>query len=183
MSRRRPPRSDRARRLREAQRVQRTRLGIAVGVLSIVAGGIGALLTKGSIETVATEFGVLAFRSPMTGGLPPFLLTYIAAGCSIVGGIGLLLPHTFGWWTALGGAALGLADLGRLYVGLFGSIDPNHPRASEVTAELLGIVGVPAFVFVALVALLVQRPVRVTYRVSRDDGRDADLEPLLEPGD
>ncbi|MEM1449506.1 MAG: hypothetical protein AAF957_05480 [Planctomycetota bacterium] len=183
MSRRRPPRSDRARRLREAQKVHRTRLGIAVGVLSIVAGLIGALLTKGSVVAVATEFGVLAFRSPMTEGLPPFLLTYIAAGCAVVGGIGLLVPHAFGWWTALAGAALGLADLGRLYVGLFGSIDANHPRAGEVTAELLGIVGVPAFVFVALVALLLQRPVRVTYRVTRGDRSEDDLDPVLEPGD
>lgn len=154
------PASERTERLRSARKVQRTRLGTAVGVVSILAGVVGAFLTLWSLGAVMAEFGVLA--------LPPLLLTQIAAGCAVIGGIGLLLPKTWGWWVALAGAVLGLADLFRLYRGLFGSIDPSHPRAGEVTAKLLGIVGVPALLFIAVLALLMQHSVRVSYRITSE---------------
>lgn len=179
--RRRAPRSERTQRLRESRKVQRTRLGVAAGVVSIVAGLLGALLTEGSVVQVWREFGVYASKSEVTGSLHPFLLTYIAAGCAVVGGIGLILPQAWGWWVAMTGAVLGLADLGRIYVGLFGSINPDHPRAAELTADLLQIVAPPGILFVGVIALLMQRPLRVAYRVSRDDAptrrRDDDVDP------
>jgi len=183
--RQRPARSARAQRLREAKTVHRTRFGTAIGALSIVAGLLGALLTIGSIGAVMKEYGVIAFRSPMTGELSPFLLTYIAAGCVALGGIGLLTLQTWGWWLAVAGATFGLTDLGRLYVGLFASINPDHPRAGELTGELLLIVSIPGSMFVAIIAMLMQRSIRVAYHVSRDDGSPLVLDdgPLEDDGD
>ena len=40
---------------------------------------------------------------------------------------------------------------------------------------------IPAIFFIGILALLAQRRVRVSYRVSRDDGSDADLD--LDLGD
>ena len=160
------PRSERAQALRDARRVQRTGATIAAAVLALVAAALGPLLTVWSIDEVNREFGVLAVRSPMTGSLHPFLLTYVAAGAAATGAIGLLTRQHWGWWAAAGGAVLGLADLARLYVGLFGSINPDHPRAAEVTVELLGIVALPGALFTAVAVLLALRPVRVACRVS-----------------
>ena len=76
------PRSERAQALRDARRVQRTGATIAAAVLALVAAALGPLLTVWSIDEVNREFGVLAVRSPMTGSLHPFLLTYVAAGAA-----------------------------------------------------------------------------------------------------
>ncbi len=160
------PRSARAQTLQEARRVQRTSATIAAAVLALVVAALGPLLTIWSVEEVAHEYGVLAVRSPLTGSLPPFLLTYIAAVSAGVGALGMLTRQHWGWWCAAAGAGLGLADLARLYAGLFGSINPDHPRASEVTLELLGIVGLPAILFAAVVAVLASRSVRAACRVS-----------------
>lgn len=140
-------------------------------MLALVAAALGPLLTVWSVNEVNREFGVLAVRSPLTGSLHPFLLTYLAAGTAALGAIGLLTRQPWGWWAAAGGAILGLADLARLYVGLFGSINPDHPRAAEVTLELLGIVALPGTLFTAVIVLLALRPVRVACRVSSSGRR------------
>ena len=137
-------------------------------MLALVAAGLGPPLTVWSINEVNREFGVLAVRSPLTGSLHPFLLTYLAAGASALGAIGLLTRQSWGWWGTAAGAGFGLADLARLYVGLFGSINPDHPRAAEVTMELAGIVALPTALFGAVGVLLALRPVRVACRVSRE---------------
>lgn len=137
-------------------------------MLALVAAALGPLLTVWSVNEVNREFGVLAVRSPLTGSLHPFLLTYLAAGAAALGGIGLLTRQPWGWWATAAGAGLGLADLARLYVGLFGSINPDHPRAAEVTLELLGIVALPTALFAAVAVLLALRPARVACRVSSD---------------
>ncbi len=160
------PRSERAQALRDARRAQRTGATIAAAVLALVAAALGPLLTVWSIDEVNREFGVLAVRSPLTGSLHPFLLTYLAAGASALGAIGLLTRQSWGWWATAAGASFGLADLARLYVGLFGSINPDHPRATEVTLKLAGIVALPAALFIAVGVLLSLRSVRVACRIS-----------------
>jgi hypothetical protein len=146
--------------------VQRTAATNAAAALALVAAALGPLLTVWSVGEVNREFGVLAVRSPLTGSLSPFLLTYLAAGATALGAIGLLTRQPWGWWGTVGGASFGLADLARLYVGLFGSINLDHPRAAEVTLKLAGIVALPAAIFIAVGVLLSLRSVRVACRVA-----------------
>lgn len=160
------PLSERALALRDARRVQRTAATNAAAALALVAAALGPLLTVWSVGEVNREFDVLAVRSPLTGSLSPFLLTYLAAGATALGAIGLLTRQPWGWWGTVGGASFGLADLARLYVGLFGSINLDHPRAAEVTLKLAGIVALPAAIFIAVGVLLSLRSVRVACRVA-----------------
>ncbi|MGD2017655.1 MAG: hypothetical protein PVJ89_06055 [Planctomycetota bacterium] len=164
--RRSAPRSERSLALQEARRVPRTRAGTLAAAVALLAAALGPLLTERSLDVVSREFGVLATRSPFTGSLSPFLLTYLAAGCTAAGAALLLTLRRPGWWVTMSGAAMGLADLARLYVRLFGSINPDHPRADEVTLELVGIVAVPAAAYLLVAVLLCLRPVRVAFRVS-----------------
>jgi len=146
--------------------VPRTRAGTLAAAVALLAAALGPLLTERSLEVVSREFGVLATRSPFTGSLSPFLLTYLAAGCTAAGAALLLTLRRPGWWVTMSGVAMGLADLARLYVRLFGSINPDHPRADEVTLELVGIVAVPAAAYLLVAVLLCLRPVRIAFRVS-----------------
>ena len=63
----------------------RTRAGTLAAAVALLAAALGPLLTERSLEVVSREFGVLATRSPFTGSLSPFLLTYLAAGCTAAG--------------------------------------------------------------------------------------------------
>jgi len=151
-------------------------------VLALVAAVLGPLLIVWSINEVNRKFGVLAVRSPLTGSLHPFLLTYLAAGAAALGAIGLLTRQLWGWWATAAGAGFGLADLVRLYVGLFGSINPDHPRAAEVTLKLASIVALPAALFIAVGVLLSLRPVRVACRVSGSGERSRTVTDAGEEG-
>lgn len=162
--RRRSPRSDR---LREARRIQRTPLLNAAGILALLAAGLAVYLTRVAYALVVVTFGAYAGRSDMTGELSPFLLTWIVSATIALGGIGILALQRWGWWVAASGAVLGLLDLGRFFGGLFGLINTNHPQAAETFQTLRIYVGIPGALYIAVIAVLMQRQLREAFGVTQ----------------
>lgn len=147
--------------------IERTRLSIAIGVVAILLGVAAVLLTKESIDVTTRTFGVFVARGQIEGGLSPLMLTYMCGATLVLGGIGALVPATWGWWAAAAGALFGVLDLFRIYRGLYQSINWDHPEVETVVGKLVLFSGVPALLYVALLVLLLLRPVRLNYRVTR----------------
>ncbi|MFT7170942.1 MAG: hypothetical protein ACI80K_004093 [Paracoccaceae bacterium] len=146
--------------------IPRTKLGIACGIIAVIVGPLAILLTLGSIAAVQQTFGVSVGQSQMAGGLSPLILTYILGGGLVLGGLGLLLPKSWGWWLAIVSAAFGPLDLFRIYRSLFAAINLDNPNSDVVIRKLTLFTGVPALFYMALIALLLQRSVKTTYRIS-----------------
>ncbi len=153
-------RLERAAQRERLRSVPRTKLGITAGILAIVVAPLAVLFTMGSLGAIQTTYGVVAMDSS------PFLLTYIIGGGIVLGGIGLLLPKTWGWWLTLVAAVLGPLDLLRIYRGLYASLNFDHPDVGKVIRKLAFFAGVPTTLFVAVLVLLLVRRMRETYRVS-----------------
>ena len=147
--------------------IERTRLSVAIGVIAILAGVAAVLLTKESIALTTRTFGVFVARGQIEGGLSPLALSYVCGATLVLGGIGALIPATWGWWAAAAGAALGPFDLFRIYRGLYQSINWDYPEVETVVTKLVLFSCVPALLYVALLVLLLLRPVRLNYRISR----------------
>ncbi len=162
-----PPttRGDRRARLEERKasaQIQRTRLGIACGVIAIITAPLVVVLTMASLKATEASYGVFAHGG---GGPSILLLTFIIGGALVAGGAGLLLRQSWGWWLAVGAAAAGPLDLFRLYRGLFGALNPDHPDFDATFQKLTFFAGIPVVFYVALLVLLFLRPVRSTYRI------------------
>ncbi len=152
-------RIERAAERRHQRGVPRTRLGIAAGILALVIAPLAVYLTRQSLETTQTTYGVVAAESS------PFLLTYLIGGSLAIGGIGLLVPKAWGWWLTAAAAVLGPLDLLRIYRNLYATLNFDHPNIDNVIRKLAFLAGVPAALYLVLLAILLVRKVRETYRV------------------
>ena len=138
----------------------RTRLGLTAGVIAIVIAPLAVLFTRGSLEAIQTTYGVVARDSS------PFLLTYIIGGGIAIGGIGLLLPKSWGWWLTLIAALLGPLDHLRIYRGLYSTLNFDHPDIDKVIGKLAFFAGVPITLYLTILVLLLVHGCREAYRVS-----------------
>ncbi len=148
--------------MKEARRIEPSRAGTAAGILSIVCavGSFYAILVCTLL--VRRTFGAFA----VTTTTEFFLLNYITGGCLVIGGIGLLVRKTWGWWMALLGASVGLLDLARLFRGLFAIVNPDHPEAAATTATLIRFVSGPAALYIVVLVVLARSDVRENFRIS-----------------
>ena len=120
-------RMERLQERRAHRQIERTRLGIACGCIAMATAPLTILLTRHSIEAVQKTYGVFTSRGGLAGDLSPLLLTYLIGAGLVIGGIGLLLPKSWGWWVAIVSAALGPLDLFRIYRSLFAAVNLDHP--------------------------------------------------------
>ncbi len=140
-------------------------MGVATGSAAILAGALALTLTTLSLRLVMRTFMVQAHQAQLASDFHPLMLTLIVAAGLAIGGVLMLLPKAPGWWVAFGSALAGLFDLVRLFRNLFGSINMEHPRADETLATLSVYAGIPAVLYVAVLALLCLHPVRAAFRV------------------
>ena len=154
--------------MREARRIEPSKAGIAAGVLSILCalGSYFAILT--CLLLVRRNFGAFAVGTKAQF----FFVNYLTGACLVLGGIGLFMRKPWGWWLALVGAILGLLDLARLFSGLFGIINPDHPEAATTVATLIRWVSVPATLYIVVLVVLGLRSLRENFRItSRERSR------------
>ena len=151
----------RSERLRSARTIRSTGLGKAAGAIAIVLAFVALIATWASLRSVTQNLGAFA-----RGGPAMLLVTYISSAALLIGGLGLLMRKTWGWWSTMFGAVLGLVGLVRLYVGLFAIVNTDHPRAAETFATIIQLIAGPALLYFGLVVLLAQRRLRETFRIS-----------------
>ena len=160
--------TERMERLQERRallQIERTRLGVACGCVAIATAPLTILLTRHSIAAIQKSYGVSTRPGGLGGDLSPLLLTYLIGAGLVVGGIGLLLPKSWGWWVAIVSAALGPFDLLRIYRSLFAAVNLDHPDVDVVIRNLTIFTGIPALFYVVVLALLLQRRVKDAYRI------------------
>lgn len=151
---------------RKAQRqIQRTRLGVVCGCIAIATAPLTIFLTRHSIAEIQKTYGVHTRAGGLGGDLSPLALTYILGAGLVIGGIGLLAPRSWGWWLTAAAAVLGPFDLFRIYRSLFAAINFDHPDVDKVLANLALFTGIPMVFYGIVIALLLVRSVRQTYRV------------------
>lgn len=143
-------------------RADRTRLGVALGVVALLVGLACIPLTLFGVGWMAALHEVF----PMVTLVQGLALSSIATLCLVGGGVGVLLLRPWGWWSVLAGATLGWIDQLRFYGPLAGALNPDHPQAAETAASLLVAAGIPGGLYFVLLVLLLLPSVRRAYRVS-----------------
>lgn len=151
-------------RLTEARRIELIPLAKVAAGLAAVSAIASHLALRASVRNVRRTFGAFTLGTNEKD-LLFWLPNYVAGGCLIAGAIGLIKRKTWGWWLVLLGAIGGLGDMARIYRGLFGIINPDHPKAGETAARILQMISGPALLYVGLIVLLCLRPMRQNYRV------------------